>query len=159
MDAHRIPGIRRRIARAPARRRQVVRRYVATRPADETGWVAGLRDPAIGRALALLHGGPAEAWTLDMLARRVGVSRSILAERLTHLVGHPPMQYLARWRMQLAARQLTDSAKKISAIGHEVGYESEAAFSRTFKRVTGASPAEWRGRAREASYSIAVSAS
>jgi len=123
---------------------EVVRRYVATRRADETGWLAGLRDPAVGRALALLHECPADDWSLDELARHAGVSRSVLADRFAHLVGYPPMQYLTRWRMQLAARQLSDGPKKIAAIGREVGYESEAAFSRTFKRIAGVSPAAWR---------------
>lgn len=125
---------------------ELVRRYVATRGSDEGGWLAGLRDPSVGRALALLHEFPADDWTLDALAQRIGVSRSVLAERFAHLVGHPPMQYLMRWRVQLAARQLSDGSKKIAAIGRDVGYESEAAFSRTFKRVAGVSPAAWRGR-------------
>jgi AraC-like DNA-binding protein len=123
---------------------ELVRRYVATRAGDESGWLAGLRDPAVGRALALLHGNPAESWTLEELARRAGVSRSVLAERFVHLIGCPPMQYLTRWRVQLAARQLSDGSKKIAAIGRDVGYESEAAFSRTFKRIAGVSPAAWR---------------
>jgi AraC-like DNA-binding protein len=123
---------------------EVVRRYVATRGEDSAGWLAGLRDPAVGRALALLHDSPADPWSLDALARRIGVSRSVLAERFVRLVGYPPMQYLVRWRMQLAARALTDGTKKVSAIGQDVGYESEAAFSRTFKRIAGVSPAAWR---------------
>jgi AraC-like DNA-binding protein len=105
-----------------------------------------LRDPAIGRALALLHETPAADWTLDALAERVGMSRSVLAERFARLVGYPPMQYLTCWRMQLAARLLSDGRQKIAAIGREVGYESEAAFSRTFKRIAGVSPAAWRSR-------------
>jgi len=125
---------------------EVIRRYVATHGAHETGWLAGLRDPAVGRALALLHERPAEPWTLDVLAERIGLSRSVVAERFTRLVGYPPMQYLTCWRMQLAARQLSDGGKKIAAIGRDVGYESEAAFSRTFKRVAGMSPAAWRSR-------------
>ncbi|WP_284735959.1 AraC family transcriptional regulator [Dongia deserti] len=125
---------------------EVIRRYVATRGADETGWLAGLRDPAVGRALTLLHEHPADDWTLDELVKRAGVSRSVLADRFTHLVGYPPMQYLMRWRVQLAARQLADGTKKIAAIGRDVGYQSEAAFSRTFKRIAGVSPAAWRSR-------------
>jgi AraC-like DNA-binding protein len=125
---------------------EVIRRYAATRTADETGWLAGLQDPAVGRALALLHESPAESWTLDMLAGRIGMSRSVLAERFARLVGYPPMQYLTNWRMQLAARQLSDGRKKVAEIGRDVGYESEAAFSRTFKRVAGHSPAAWRNR-------------
>jgi AraC-like DNA-binding protein len=123
---------------------EVIRRYVATRGDGAMGWLAGLRDPAVGRALALLHATPADAWTLDALAGRAGVSRSVLAERFAQLVGCPPMQYLTRWRMQLAARQITDSSKKIAAIAHDLGYDSESAFSRTFKRIAGVSPAEWR---------------
>jgi AraC-like DNA-binding protein len=125
---------------------EVVRRYVTVRGAGEMGWLAGLRDPLVGRALTLLHESPAHDWSLEELAGRVGASRSVLADRFTHLVGCPPMQYLTRWRMQLAARQLTDGAKKIASIGCDVGYDSEAAFSRTFKRIAGVSPAAWRSR-------------
>lgn len=129
---------------------EVIRRYVATRGEGETGWLAGLRDSTIGRVLTLLHESPSDAWTLEALAGRVGVSRSVLAERFAQLVGCPPMQYLTRWRMQLAARQLADGAKKIAAIAHDLGYESEAAFSRTFKRIAGVSPAQWRSQRRSA---------
>lgn len=125
---------------------EVVRRYIVTRDAGDINWLAGLRDPVVGRALALLHERPAEDWTLEALAKRVAVSRSVLAERFTQLVGHPPMHYLAHWRVQLAARQLSDGSRKIAAIGHDVGYESEAAFSRMFKRIAGVSPAVWRDR-------------
>ncbi len=125
---------------------EVVRRYLATLADGETGWLAGLRDPAVGRTLSLLHERPADSWTLEELVRRAGVSRSVLADRFTHLVGHPPMQYLTRWRMQLAARLLADGTRKVSAVGLDVGYASEAAFSRTFKRVAGMSPAMWRDR-------------
>ena len=125
---------------------EVVRRYLEALPAAHTGWLAGLRDPSIGRVLALLHERPAYAWTLDELARQVGMSRSVLADRFMHLVGQPPMQYLTCWRIQLAARLLADGARKVAAVAVEVGYASEAAFSRTFKRVTGVSPATWRKR-------------
>ena len=87
-------------------------------------------------------------WTLDRLAREVGSSRSTLAERFTHFVGQPPIQYLTRWRMQLAARRLAEGAGKVSAIALDVGYESEAAFSRAFKKIVGASPVAWRRRPR-----------
>jgi AraC-like DNA-binding protein len=125
---------------------EVVRRHLATLPPTRTGWLAGLRDPAVGRALALLHARPAHPWTLDELAREAGLSRSVLAERFAHLVGRPPMQYLARWRMQVAARLLADGAEKVAAVAVEVGYDSEAAFSRAFKKLAGVAPADWRRR-------------
>ena len=125
---------------------EVVRRHLAAMPAEDTGWLAGLRDPVVGRALLLLHDRPAEAWTLDRLARDAAASRSALAERFAHLVGEPPMHYLARWRMQLAARLLSDARAKVSSVAAQVGYDSEAAFSRAFKKLAGISPAAWRAR-------------
>jgi AraC-like DNA-binding protein len=125
---------------------EVVRRHLATLPAEETGWLAGLRDPMVGHALALLHGRPGHAWTLESLAHDVGLSRSVLAERFAHLVGHPPMGYLTRWRMQVAARLFADGPAKVSAVAREVGYDSEAAFSRAFKRAAGVPPGAWRRR-------------
>ena len=126
---------------------EVVRRYLASLGAEQTGWLAGLRDPVVGHALALLHGRPAESWTLDKLAAEVRLSRSALADRFVHFVGQPPMQYLARWRMQVAARMLSDGEAKVGAVAFDVGYESEAAFSRAFKKIVGASPAAWRRQA------------
>jgi AraC-like DNA-binding protein len=123
---------------------EVVRRHLEALPANQTGWLAGLRDPLVGRVLAVLHEHPAHPWTLQELAGRAGTSRAVLAERFAHLVGCPPIQYLTLWRMQLAARLLADGAVKVAAVGHEVGYESEAAFSRAFKKVTGMPPALWR---------------
>jgi AraC-like DNA-binding protein len=123
---------------------EVVRRHLATLPAEQRGWLAGLRDPVVGRALALLHERPAHPWTLDELARGAGASRSVLAERFTHFVEDPPMQYLARWRMQIAARLLAESTRKVAAVAMEVGYDSEAAFSRAFKKAAGVPPAKWR---------------
>jgi AraC-like DNA-binding protein len=125
---------------------EVVRRHLATLPAEQAGWLAGLRDEIIGRALARLHERPAHPWTLEDLARDVGLSRSALADRFTHFVGQPPMQYLTGWRMQAAARLLADGVAKVSAVALEVGYDSEAAFSRAFKRVAGVPPAMWRSR-------------
>jgi AraC-like DNA-binding protein len=122
----------------------VVRRYLETLPPDRMDWLAGLRDPFVGRALTALHRSPAQAWTIESLARKVGVSRSVLAERFTHFVGRPPMQYLGNWRMQLAATELLSGTDSVAAIGRHVGYESEAAFSRTFKKVVGTPPGEWR---------------
>lgn len=123
---------------------EVVRRYLETLPAGQTGWLAGLRDSLVGHALALLHDRPSDKWTLERLAKEIGTSRSALADRFTHLVGLPPMRYLTRWRMQLAARMLSDGAAKVSSVALDVGYESEAAFSRAFKKTVGSSPATWR---------------
>jgi AraC-like DNA-binding protein len=125
---------------------EVVRRHLATLPGDQRGWLAGLRDPLVGRALGLLHERPAHPWTLDELARGAGASRSVLAERFTHFVEDPPMQYLTRWRMQIAARLLAESSRKVAAVALAVGYDSEAAFSRAFKKAAGVPPASWRRR-------------
>jgi len=122
----------------------VVRRYLESLPADRTDWLAGLRDPFVGRALAAFHRHPARAWTIESLARNVGLSRSALAERFTQFVGQPPMQYLTNWRMQLAANHLLSGMESIAAIGGRVGYESEAAFSRAFKKAVGTPPSQWR---------------
>ncbi len=124
---------------------EVVRRHLETLPAAQSGWLAGLRDPIVGQALAALHGEPREAWTVESLARTVGASRSAFAERFTAMVGQPPMQYLALWRMQLASRLLADG-HTVSAVADRVGYESEAAFSRAFKKVVGLAPSAWRSR-------------
>lgn len=125
---------------------EVVRRYLADLPDERKGWLAGLRDPVVGGALALLHARASEGWTLDKLAREAGVSRSTLAERFAQFVGQPPMQYLMHWRIQLAARLLADGDAKVGAVGLDIGYESEAAFSRAFKKIVGVSPAAWRKR-------------
>ena len=123
---------------------EVVRRHLATLPAEQRGWLAGLRDPVVGRAIALLHERPAHPWTLDQLAKGSGASRSVLAERFTHFVEDSPIQYLTRWRMQIAARLLAESTSKVSTVALEVGYDSEAAFSRAFKKAAGVPPAAWR---------------
>jgi AraC-like DNA-binding protein len=123
---------------------EAVSQYVASLPAERRGWLAGLRDPHIGRALALLHARPVEDWTAEALALEVGMSRSVFAERFTALVGQPPMQYLTLWRMHLAAQQLREGRGNVAQIGFAVGYESEAAFSRAFKRQFGTSPGTWR---------------
>jgi AraC-like DNA-binding protein len=123
---------------------EVIRRHVEQLPPQHTGWLAGLRDSVVGPALAQLHERPAHPWTLAELARASASSRSVLAERFSQLVGVAPMLYLARWRLQLAAEQLASGSVKVGAIGARVGYESEAAFSRAFKRETGMSPATWR---------------
>ncbi len=123
---------------------EVLRRYLAGLPADQTGWLAGMRDPGVGRALSLLHERPAQQWTLDRLGQESGLSRSILHERFVHFLGLPPMQYLLQWRMQLSAGRLRDSDATILDVALDVGYESDAAFSRAFKRVVGVAPGEWR---------------
>jgi AraC-like DNA-binding protein len=122
---------------------ETIRRHLETLPPAQTGWLAGLRDPMVGQALAALHGQPSEPWTVERLARLVGLSRSVLAERFTDIVGQPPMQYLAMWRMQLASRLLADGGH-VAAVAGAVGYESEAAFSRAFKKLVGQAPATWR---------------
>jgi AraC-like DNA-binding protein len=124
-----------------------VRRYLAGLPPEETGWLAGLRDPAIGRALALLHGKVSEDWTAEALAQEVNMSRSAFADRFSALLGQPPMRYLTAWRMQLARGQLLQSRRTVAQIAFEVGYESEAAFNRAFRRETGVPPATWRRQA------------
>ena len=125
---------------------EVVRRHLEALPQGETGWFAGLRDEFVGKAIERLHGRPAAPWTLDLLAREVGLSRSALAERFTRLVGEPPMHYLARWRMQLASARLASGGANVQAVAAEVGYASKAAFSRAFKKIVGAPPATWGRR-------------
>lgn len=123
---------------------EVVRRHVSSLAPRETGWLAGLTDDVVGPALRTLHERPDRAWTLPELARAIGTSRTVLIERFSTLVGIPPMQYLTQWRLQLAADELARGSGKVAAIGARVGYESEAAFSRAFKRATGQSPSAWR---------------
>ncbi|WP_371365575.1 AraC family transcriptional regulator [Pseudomonas sp. QL9] len=123
---------------------EAVGQYVASLPAERRGWLAALRDPHIGRALALLHARPTESWTAEALALEVGMSRSVFAERFTAVVGQPPMQYLTLWRMHVAAQLLREGRGNVAQIGFAVGYESEAAFSRAFKRQFGTSPGTWR---------------
>jgi len=122
---------------------EVIRRHIESLPAAQTGWLSGLRDPVVGHALAALHGEPHEAWTVERLARLVGLSRSVFAERFAEMVGQTPMQYLALWRMQLASRMLIEGTQ-VAAVAGAVGYESEAAFSRAFKKLVGQAPATWR---------------
>jgi len=126
---------------------EVVRRHVEQVASHQSGWLAGLMDPVVGQALTRLHEHPEHPWTLAELAHEIASSRTVLSERFARLVGIPPMLYLTRWRLQLAAEQLRRGSAKVAAIGAQVGYDSEAAFSRAFKRETGQSPAAWR-RAR-----------
>jgi AraC-like DNA-binding protein len=129
---------------------EVLRRYLDGMPPGQTGWLAGVRDEVVGRALSLLHGRPGHPWTLADLAREAASSRSSLARRFAMLVGQPPMQYLTQWRMQVAANLLAQSGAKVATIGATVGYDSEAAFSRAFKKATGLAPGAWRDARRTA---------
>lgn len=125
---------------------EVIRCHLDALPPDQTGWLAGMRDPAVGRALSLLHDRPEAPWTLESLAKDASMSRSSLHDRFIHFIGLPPMQYLMKWRMQIAAGLLRDSKAKLIEIALSTGYESEAAFSRAFKREAGLSPGAWRKR-------------
>ncbi len=123
---------------------EAVRRYAESLPEGQTGWLAGLREPYVARALALLHRDIARRWTVDDLGREVGLSRSALADRFLRLLGVPPMQYLTNWRMQVATQKLRDTSASIAQVAEIVGYDSEAAFSRAFKKALGTAPATWR---------------
>jgi AraC-like DNA-binding protein len=123
---------------------ETLRQYVAQLSPEQTGWLSGLRDRAVGKALALMHERPAHPWTVDALAREVATSRSVLAERFTHFVGQSPMQYLGRWRMALATNYLRRSSLSLARIAEQVGYETDGAFSRAFSREFGVPPATWR---------------
>ncbi|MGE5234079.1 MAG: cupin domain-containing protein [Acidobacteriota bacterium] len=123
---------------------ETLRRYVRGLPEGQTGWLAGARDPEVGRALTFLHQRHAHPWTVAELAREVGLSRTVLAERFRHFLGESPMAYLTRWRLQLAARALATTRRGVAQIAAEVGYESEAAFNRAFKREHGLPPARYR---------------
>jgi AraC-like DNA-binding protein len=123
---------------------EVVRSYIEAMPANNPGWLAGLRDPQVSRCLALMHAEPARAWTVDALANEVHISRSVLADRFTDLVGMPPMHYLTRWRMIVAAGVMRNGEASLARVAEGVGYESQEAFSRAFKREYGVSPGQWR---------------
>jgi AraC-like DNA-binding protein len=126
-----------------------VRRHVDQLPQESTGWLAGLRDRFVSRALGLLHEQPATDWTVEELGRQVGLSRSALHERFVELIGQPPMQYLTQWRMQCASRLLRETGASVASVAFDVGYDSEAAFARAFKRAAGLPPAAWRRRQAE----------
>jgi transcriptional regulator GlxA family with amidase domain len=128
---------------------EVLRRYVRQLPKGRAGWLAGAADPAVGRALALLHQRPGHPWTLDELARDVGLSRSVLTERFARHLGQAPMAYLANWRLELAAESLRTTSRSVLQIAGEVGYDSEAAFNRAFKRRFETPPARYRRACRE----------
>ena len=123
---------------------ETLRRYVAQLPQEQSGWLAGVRDPEVGKALALLHRKPAHPWTIAALATEVGISRSVLAERFRRYLSETPIAYLTRWRLQLGAQMLRSTSSSVAQVAAEVGYESEPSFNRAFKRVTGVTPGRWR---------------
>ncbi len=125
-----------------------LRRYVADLPDQKVGWLAGARDPIVGKSLGLLHGRVGHPWTIADLANEVGISRSALVERFTRYLSEPPMTYLTRWRLQLAARSLEKTSRGVAEIAADVGYESEAAFNRAFKREFGLPPGRYRSNRR-----------
>jgi AraC-like DNA-binding protein len=129
---------------------ETLRHYIAMLPAEQTGWLAGVRDPDIGKALALLHRKPAHPWTIASLGSEIGISRSVLAERFRRYLSESPMAYLAHWRLQLAAQMLKSSSRSVADIAAEVGYESEPSFNRAFKRQFGIPPARFRSQSRAA---------
>ena len=127
---------------------ETLRRYISLRPAEETGWLAGARDAEVGKVLSLMHRQPAESWTIATLAREVGVSRAVLAERFRQYLGEPPVAYLTRWRLQLGARMLGSTSHSVAQIASKAGYDSESAFNRAFKRAFGKPPARYRNETR-----------
>ena len=129
---------------------ETMRRYMAELPPQQTGWLAGARDAVVGAALAHLHRAPEHPWTIASLGQRVGVSRAVLADRFRHYLGEPPMTYLSRWRLQLGVRMLTSTSYGVARIARDVGYGSEPAFNRAFKREFGVPPARFRIRAKSA---------
>jgi AraC-like DNA-binding protein len=126
---------------------EAIRLHMDETPSGRPSWLAALRDEYVGRTLALLHEQPAFPWTVHKLAKEVGLSRSALAQRFSGLIGAPPMQYLKRWRISLAAMRLRESNASILRIATDIGYESEGAFNRAFKREIGMPPAAWRRHA------------
>ena len=129
---------------------ETLRRYIALLPERQKGWLAGARDPVVGRALAMMHRHPARPWTITELARESGASRSVLAERFRHYLNEPPMSYLTRWRLQLGAQMLVSTSYSVAQIASEVGYESEPAFNRAFKREFKLPPARFRTQSKSA---------
>ncbi len=129
---------------------ETLRRYIEKLPRTQTGWLAGVRDPDVGKALALLHKQPAHPWTIASLASEVGLSRSVLADRFQHYLSDTPIGYLTRWRLQLAAQLLTSTSKGVAEVAGDVGYESEPSFSRAFKREFGLPPARFRSQSKSA---------
>jgi AraC-like DNA-binding protein len=133
---------------------ETLRAWIAQLPTHQTGWLAGTRDSEVGKALALMHRQPAHPWTIASLAKEVGLSRSVLAERFRHYLDQTPMAYLTRWRLQLGAQMLTSTSHSVLQIAADVGYESEAAFNRAFKREFEVPPARFRSQSRSESESL-----
>lgn len=129
---------------------ETLRAYIAQLPAEQTGWLGGARDSVVAKALALMHKSPAHPWTIAALAKEAGISRSVLAERFRHYLNESPMAYLTRWRLQLGAKMLESTSYSVAQIALEVGYESEAAFNRAFKREFTVPPARFRSQSRSA---------
>jgi AraC family transcriptional regulator, alkane utilization regulator len=129
---------------------ETIHRYIKDLPDHERGWLPGLRNPHIAKALAFLHGRPEYPWTVEEVARKVGLSRTVLAERFMHYLGQPPMQYLTSWRLALAADRLRDGRTSIGRVAEQVGYDSETSFTRAFKRAFGLPPATWRRKKAQA---------
>lgn len=127
---------------------ETLRRHVQALPPGGKGWLAGLDDRYVGRALALVHGRPSEPWTVERLGRHVGISRSALAERFSEVMGEPIIAFLTRWRLQLAAEALLTTPRAVESIAHDAGYESASAFSKAFRRMFRKPPSVWRKRAR-----------
>jgi transcriptional regulator GlxA family with amidase domain len=127
---------------------ETLRRYIALLPREQTGWLAGVRDPEVGKVLALLHRQPAHPWTIASLATEVGTSRSVLAERFRRYLSETPIAYLTRWRLQLGAQLLRSTSSGVAQVAAEVGYESEPSFNRAFKREFGLPPARFRSQSK-----------
>lgn len=127
---------------------ETLRRYMSLLPEEQTGWLAGTRDPEVGKVLALMHQLPATAWTVAALAHEAGISRSVLMERFRHYLGEPPVAYLTRWRLQLGAQMLRSTSYSVAQIASKVGYDSEPSFNRAFKRNFGNPPARYRNTIR-----------
>jgi len=127
---------------------ETLRRYIGMLPQEQTGWLAGIRDPEVGKALALLHRKPAYPWTIAALTNEVGISRTVLAERFRRYLSKTPMAYLTRWRLQLGAQLLKSTNSSAAQIAVDVGYESEPSFNRAFKREFGLPPARFRSKSK-----------
>ena len=135
---------------------ETLRRYIALLPGEQTGWLAGIRDPEVGKALALLHRKPAYPWTIAALTNEVGISRTVLAERFRRYLSETPMAYLTRWRLQLGAQLLKSTNSSAAQIAADVGYESEPSFNRAFKREFGLPPARFRSKSKSTRSTVAT---